>query len=94
MNVSRVWKADHPVASYVGNANQGLGFYHLEIPTVESTQWLNLNNYGVVRMKFGHVSLGELEVELSEIYYKEWMANQRVEGSEVSSQTPTSQKSC
>lgn len=72
MNVCHVWKADHPVAAYVGSANQGLGFYHLEIPIVESTQWLNLNNCGVVRVKSGHVSLAELEVELSEIYCKEW----------------------
>lgn len=51
MNLCPSWKFDHPIAAYVENASQKLGFYHLEIPTVESTQWLNLNNCGVVRVK-------------------------------------------
>lgn len=72
MNACPMWKDDHPVAAYVGSANLGLGFYHIEIPSVESTQWLNLNNCGVVRVKSGQISLAELEVELSEIYCRDW----------------------
>ena len=34
---------------------------------MESTQWLNLTNCGVVRVKSGSVTLAELEGELSEI---------------------------
>ena len=49
-----------------------LGFYHVEIPSVESTQWLNLTNCGVVRVISWQISLAELEGELSEIYCKEW----------------------
>jgi hypothetical protein len=72
MNVCPVWKADHPIAAYVGSSSHGLGFYHLEIPSVESTQWLNLINCGVVRVKTGQITLVELEAKLSKIYCKEW----------------------
>jgi len=51
MNVCLTWKSDHPVAAYVGSASLGLGFYHVEILDVQSTQWLNLKNCGVVRVK-------------------------------------------
>lgn len=56
----------------MGRASLGLGFYHLEIPDVKSTKWLNLTNCGVVRVKTGSITLAELECELSEIYSKEW----------------------
>lgn len=72
MNACPAWKRDHPVAAYVGSASQGLGFYHLEVPDVESTQWLNMTNCSVVRVKAGVISLVELEVELLEIYSKDW----------------------
>lgn len=72
MNACPSWKADHPIAAYVGSSSHGLGFYHVEIPSVESTQWLNLTNCGVVRVKTGNITLSELEAELSEIYCKEW----------------------
>lgn len=72
MNVCPSWKQDHPVAAYVGHVSLGLGFYHLEVPSVESTQWLNLTNCGVVWVKSGTVTLADLEGELSEIYCKDW----------------------
>jgi hypothetical protein len=72
MNVCPAWKSEHPIAAYVGSSSYGLGFYHVEIPSVESTQWLNLMNCGVVRVKSRQISLSELEAELSEIYCKEW----------------------
>lgn len=72
MNDCLAWKRDHPVAAYVGSAGQGLGFYHLEVPDMESTQWLNLTNCGIVKLKSGDISLAELEIELSDIYCKEW----------------------
>jgi len=72
MNVCPEWKSNHPVAAYVGSSSHGLGFYHVEIPSVESTQWLNLTNCGVVRVKSGKISLSELEAELSEIYCRDW----------------------
>jgi hypothetical protein len=72
MNDYPEWKKDHPVVAFMGSASLGLGFYHLEVPDVESTQWLNLTNCGVVRVKSGVISLVELEVELLEIYSKDW----------------------
>jgi hypothetical protein len=72
MDACPAWKSDHPVAAYVGSASLGLGFYHLEILYVESTQWLNLTNCGVVRVKYGNITLAKLEGELSEIFSKEW----------------------
>lgn len=78
MNACSTWKSDHPVATYVGSANQGLGFYHVEILDVQSTQWLNLTNCGLVRVISGDISLLDLEGELSEIYEKNWpWQNQR-----------------
>jgi hypothetical protein len=56
------------VATYVGSANKGMSFYHLEVSTVESTLWLNLTNCDVVSVKSGQISLKELEIELFEIY--------------------------
>jgi hypothetical protein len=56
----------------VHSASQGLGFYHLEVPDVESNQWLNLTNCGVVRIKTGTITLADLESELSKIYSKDW----------------------
>jgi len=72
MNVCPVWKQEHPIAAYVGSSSLGLGFYHLEVPTVESTQWLNLTNCGVVKVKSGSVTMAELEGEISEIYCRDW----------------------
>ena len=72
MNDCPVWKLGHPTAAYMGSACLGLGFYHLEVPNVESTQWLNLTNYGIVKVKTGSVTLAELEGELSVIYCKDW----------------------
>jgi len=57
---------------YLRNKGHKIEFYHLEVPNVESTQWLNLTNCGVVTVKTGQISLAELEVELSEIYSKDW----------------------
>jgi hypothetical protein len=73
MNVCPSWKLDHLVVAYVGSANLGLGFYHLEVLSVESTKWLNMTNCGVVSIKSGQISFKELERELSEIYSKDWL---------------------
>ena len=72
MNDCPQWKMDHPTAAYLGSASLGLGFYHVEVPSLESTQWLNLTNCGVVQVKTGQITLAELEGELSEIYFREW----------------------
>lgn len=82
----------HPIAAYVGSASQGLGFYHVEVPSVESTQWLNLTNYGVVKVLSGSISLSELEGELSEIYYRVALADQRTRRREVPCEVSSSEE--
>ena len=72
MNVCPMWKSALPVATYKGSASLGLGFYHVDVPKRESTQWLNMTNCGVVNVKSGHITLAELEKEMSDIYCKEW----------------------
>jgi hypothetical protein len=72
MNDCPLWKKDQPVATYIGSAGSGLGFYHVELPQVESTRWLNIKNCGVVVIKKAEISLQELEEELSEIFCKDW----------------------
>ena len=72
MNVCPKWNMPHPLASYMGSAGLGLGFYHIDIPENNSTQWLNLQNCCVVRIKEGAISLTELERELSDIFCREW----------------------
>jgi len=72
MSACPKWNSPHPMAAYMGSAGLGLGFYHIDTPKVENTQWLNLKNCGVVRILEGEVTLAELEKELSEIFCKEW----------------------
>jgi hypothetical protein len=66
------WKKDIPVATYMGSAISGLGFYHVELPESDTTRWLNISNCGLVVIKKGDIILPELEKELSYIFYREW----------------------
>jgi hypothetical protein len=61
-----------PSTSYMGSAGKGLGFYHIDLPKVETTLWLNITNCGVVNIRKGVMSMSELEKELSEIFCKDW----------------------
>jgi hypothetical protein len=61
MSECKFWKNPQPAATYLGSAGAGLGFYHIELPEVETTRWLNLNNCGVVKVTRGEISLVELE---------------------------------
>jgi hypothetical protein len=66
------WKKPQLMAAFLGNVGSGLGFYHIELPDVETTRWLNISNCGVVNIKRGQITLAELEQELSEIFCKKW----------------------
>jgi hypothetical protein len=70
-SVCPMWKKNQPIASYMGSAGSGLGFYHIDLPKCETTRWLNINNCGVVTVMKGSISMSELEKELSEIFCKE-----------------------
>jgi hypothetical protein len=65
----RVCKETQPTAAYFGSARTGLGFFHIDLPKVETTRWLNITNCGVVVIKKGVVSLAELEQELSDFVF-------------------------
>jgi hypothetical protein len=62
------WKQSPPVATYLGSARLGLGFYHIDLPEVDTKRWLNLTNCCVVKVKRREVTLSELEKELSDIF--------------------------
>jgi hypothetical protein len=71
MNVCPLWKKEWPVGAYMGSAGQGLGFYHIELPKLETTRWLNINNCGVVAVNQWQIAMQELERELSYIFCKD-----------------------
>jgi hypothetical protein len=71
MNECPSWRKEQPVAAYIGSVGAGLGFYHIKLPKLESTRWLNIKNCGVVIIK-REISLQELEKELTDIFCKEW----------------------
>jgi hypothetical protein len=66
------WKLEKPTATFLGSAGSGLGFYHIELPKIEMSRWLNINNCGVVVIKKGTISMSKLEKEMSDIFCKEW----------------------
>jgi hypothetical protein len=67
-----LWMKPQHVATYIGSAGNGLGFYHIELPQTETTRWLIIQNCGIVLIKKGDISMLELEGELSEIFCKDW----------------------
>jgi hypothetical protein len=66
------WKKPQPVASYLSSASKGLGFYHIDLPDMETTRWLNISNCGIVIIKKGIITISELEKAVSDIFCKEW----------------------
>jgi hypothetical protein len=71
------WKKSQPIASYFGSAGKGLGFYHIDLPEMETTRWLNISNCGVVLIRKGSIIMTELEKELSDMFYKDWPCQMR-----------------
>jgi hypothetical protein len=72
MSECSFWNRSALAAMFVGSANKGLGFYHIDLSEAETTRWLNLINCGVVKISRGAISLAEVEKGLSEIFCKEW----------------------
>jgi hypothetical protein len=71
------WKKSQPIASYFGSAGKGLGFYHIDLPEMETTRWLNISNCDVVLIRKGSIIMTELEKELSDMFYKDWPCQMR-----------------
>jgi hypothetical protein len=62
------WKKTPPVATYIGSANEGLGFYHIDLPEAETTRWLNLTNCGIVNHLLQRLALANQGVDSSEVF--------------------------
>ncbi|KAK1609994.1 hypothetical protein QYE76_033671 [Lolium multiflorum] len=67
-----MWYSLLPTAQYWGSANPGLGFFHVEVEGPEAVQWLNMDNVGVVVIKEGEISAGELEKCFIDMWKANW----------------------
>jgi hypothetical protein len=56
-----------PTAEYRGSANQGLGFFHVDVKGPAAVQWLNMDNVGIVVVNEGEISEKELEQNFNEM---------------------------
>lgn len=48
MDVCPTWYKAYPFSQYLGSANSGLGFYHIETGEKSDADWLNFGNVGLV----------------------------------------------
>lgn len=60
----------HPVATCFGNAEVGLGFYHIDVPSANKTNWLNFENCGVLNVLKGEPHKEEVVKCLNVVFYK------------------------
>lgn len=65
------WCKPSPTAQFIGSANGGLGFFHIEFEDKSAAKWLNLSNVCVV-IEEGSISLQELKQGFSEIWKTNW----------------------
>jgi hypothetical protein len=72
MDTCLMWYSLLPTAQYLGSANPGLGFFHVEVEGPEVVQWLNMDNVGVVVVKEGEISAEELEKCFNEMWKVNW----------------------
>ncbi|XP_037438485.1 uncharacterized protein LOC119306341 [Triticum dicoccoides] len=74
INNCAAWAKPHPTATYFGSAAVGLGFYHIDVPTVSELGCLNYKNCAVLKVVKGEVSASELLIQLNGIFCKnkEW----------------------
>uniref|UniRef100_A0ACD5XFK3 Uncharacterized protein n=1 Tax=Avena sativa TaxID=4498 RepID=A0ACD5XFK3_AVESA len=72
MNNCGLWSKPIPMAQYIGSANSGLGFFHVNVVDKAACQWLNLNNCGVIMVTHGSISLQELETKMCEAWDANW----------------------
>jgi hypothetical protein len=56
MDNCAAWYAPMPTAEYWGSANQGLGFFHVDVEGLAAVQWLNMDNVGIVVVNEGEIS--------------------------------------
>jgi hypothetical protein len=61
MDTCAEWYKPMPHAQYLGSANAGLGFFHIDAGGPEATKWLNYGNVEVVEILEGEANEKELE---------------------------------
>lgn len=66
------WLKPLPAATYLGSANAGLGFFHIECSGADDNKWLNLSNVGIAVIEEGMVTIQELKQNFSEIWKTNW----------------------
>ncbi|XP_044415916.1 uncharacterized protein [Triticum aestivum] len=66
------WFKPLPAATYLGSANVGLGFFHIECSGADDNKWLNLSNVGIAVIEEGSVTVQELKQNFSEIWRTNW----------------------
>lgn len=70
-NYDECFKTLH-TAHFVGSANSGLGFFHIETESKNAIKWLNMSNVCVVVIEEGSISLQELKQNVSDIWKTNW----------------------
>jgi hypothetical protein len=68
MDNCAAWYAPMPTAKCWGSANQGLGFFHIDVEGPAAVQWLNMDNVGIVVVNEGEISEKELEQNFNEMW--------------------------
>lgn len=72
MDVCPTWYKPYPFSQYLGSANSGLGFYHIETGEKSEVDWLNFGNVGLVVVEEGEISAKELEKCFAEMWKTNW----------------------
>ncbi|KAM0878763.1 hypothetical protein ACQ4PT_034655 [Festuca glaucescens] len=72
MDACLEWYKPLPTAQYLGSSNAGLGFFHIDVESVDATKWLNYANVGVVEVLKGEVNVLELEQNFTEMWKTKW----------------------
>lgn len=70
--VFSVRRKPHISTRFVDSATPGLGFYHLDIPDVNSQHLDSLKNVSIVYIEFGDITKHELSKEFADIYQTNW----------------------
>lgn len=72
MDACLEWYKPLPTAKYLGSANAGLGFFHVDVEGAEATKWLNFGNVAVVQVVEGEANEKELEQNFTEMWKTNW----------------------
>uniref|UniRef100_A0A0A9AVB8 CCHC-type domain-containing protein n=1 Tax=Arundo donax TaxID=35708 RepID=A0A0A9AVB8_ARUDO len=68
------WLMPHKCAEYLGSANRGLGFFHVDVAERPDRKcnWENFENCAVITIEEGDISQEELVDNLKMMFEKNW----------------------